>query len=127
MTNAEYEYKTNAEYKRGVQAAVVAVCVVAFVIACAAGVFWDYMLCGKDDGGVFVTEQVERKTWRIEKRHDGCPVGGFWRAYGTPQKIEAYGIDKFTWPHKCSGCGETNSFYDVRYPKFSNEWVRVRK
>lgn len=126
MTNAEYKHKTNAEYKRGVQAAVVAVCAVAFVIACAAGAFWDYM-CGRDDNGVFITEQVERKTWRIEKRHDGCPSGGFWRACGSPERVDAYGIDKFIWPHKCSGCMKTNSFYDARYPQFSNEWVRVKK
>ena len=96
MTNVEHKYKTNAEHKRGVQCVVVAVCAVAIFIACVAGAltcavgaFWDYM-CDKDDGGNLVTEQVERKTWRIEKRHDGCPSGGFWRAYGTPQKIEAY-------------------------------------
>ena len=118
--------RVSSEQKKAAQAAAVALCAVAFVIACVLGVF---LGCRekKDSGGNLVTEQVERKTWRIEKRHDGCPSNGFWRACGTPQKVEAYGIDKLMWPHKCSGCDKTNSFYDVRYPQFSNEWVRARK
>lgn len=119
---------TNAEYKKNIQAATLAVCITGFITASVLGVIWGCTR-GKDDGGVFVTEQVERKIWRTEMRHEGCPNNGFWRwiAQGKAERIDAYGIDKFMWPHKCSGCGETNSFYDVRYPKFSNEWVRVKK
>ena len=117
---------TNAEYKKNIQAATLAACITGFITLSALGVIWGCTR-GRGDGGVFVTEQVERKTWRIEKRHDGCPSGGFWRVCGNPERIDAFGIDKLMWPHKCSGCCKTNSFYDVRYPQFSNEWVRVRK
>ena len=117
---------TNAEYKKNFQAATLAVCITGFIAASVLGVILGCTR-GKDDNGVFITEQVERKTWRIEMRHEGCPNNGFWRAYGNPERIDAYGIDKFMWTHKCSGCCKTNSFYDMRYPQFSNEWVRVKK
>ena len=117
---------TNAECKRVVQAANVAAFIISCITVSVLGVIGGRTR-GKDDGGNLVTEQVERKTWRIEKRHDGCPSNGFWRVCGNPERIDAFGIDKLMWPHKCSGCCKTNSFYDVRYPQFSNEWVRVRK
>lgn len=80
--------------------------------------------CGDD--GKTVRECVERVTYRTELRHPGCVSNGFWRAYGVPQVIEAYGIDKSMWPHKCSGCGETNVIYDARWPKFESEWRAVK-
>jgi hypothetical protein len=70
-----------------------------------------------------VTERVKQVIWRTEKPHDGCPSNGFLRAVpGQPERITAYGIDKFIWTHVCSGCGETNRIYDACWPKFRTEW-----
>ena len=78
------------------------------------------------DDGKTVRECVERVTYRTELHHQGCNSNGFWRAYGAPQVIEAYGIDKALWPHRCSGCSETNTIYDARWPKFETEWRAVK-
>jgi len=70
-------------------------------------------------------ERVELVTWRTELPHQGCPSNGAWVASGQPRKIEAYGIDKGVWPHRCSGCGATNEVYDATWPKFEREWRAV--
>ena len=82
--------------------------------------------CSERDTGNTVTEEVETVTYRTSLRHEGCPSNGFMVAYGTPEKITAYGIDKFIWPHRCDGCGFTNTIYDARWPKFRREWRAVK-
>ena len=79
----------------------------------------------KDDADT-VTEEVEMVTYRTRLRHEGCPSNGFMVAYGTPEKITAYGIDKCIWKHRCDGCGYTNTIYDARWPKFRQEWRAVK-
>lgn len=73
-----------------------------------------------DDGKI--TEEVEQVFFRTEKQHSGCPSNGFLRVCGQPRQIEAYGISKAVWPHKCSGCGMTNEIYDARWPQIKVEW-----
>lgn len=68
------------------------------------------------------TERVECVTYRTQLRHAGCVSNGVWNCSGRPVKIEAYGIDKHMWPHRCSGCGATNMIYDARWPQIKNEW-----
>lgn len=73
-----------------------------------------------------VTEEVEAVTYRTRLRHAGCPSNGFLNAYGRPERITAYGIDKNVWPHKCDGCGYTNTIYDASWPQFRREWRAVK-
>ena len=77
-----------------------------------------------DDGKI--TEEVELVTYRTRLYHAGCPSNGFMNAYGQPERITAYGIDKFIWPHRCDGCGFTNTIYDAQWPKFRREWRAVK-
>ncbi len=79
----------------------------------------------KDDADT-VTEEVEMVTYRTSLRHEGCPSNGFMVAYGTPEKITAYGINRCIWPHRCDGCGFTNRIYDAHWPKFRQEWRAVK-
>lgn len=71
-------------------------------------------------------ERVELVTYRTQLPHDGCPSNGCWQVCGQPRQIEAYGIDKAVWPHKCQGCSATNEIYDATWPKFEREWRAVR-
>jgi hypothetical protein len=71
-----------------------------------------------------VTERVEQVFFRTEMPHRGC--SGKWRVCGKPGKIEAYGIDKFVWPHCCSACGQTNMIFNDRWPKIKAEWRVVK-
>lgn len=73
-----------------------------------------------------VSERVEMVTYRTRLPHAGCVSNGCWNAYGTPARITAYGIDKHVWPHKCDGCGATNTVYDASWPKFRREWRVVK-
>lgn len=73
-----------------------------------------------------VTEEVRQVFFRTEKLHDGCLKGGFLRVCGQPERIEAYGINKAVWPHRCSGCGQTNMIYDARWPQIKAEWRAVK-
>ena len=82
--------------------------------------------CAKRDDGNTVTEEVEAVTYRTRLRHADCPSNGFLNAYGTPERITAYGINKYVWPHKCDGCGFTNTIYDAQWPKFRREWRVVK-
>lgn len=79
----------------------------------------------KDDADT-VTEEVEIVTHRTRLRHEGCVSNGFMNAYGNPEKITAYGINKYVWPHKCDGCGFTNTIYDAHWPQFRREWRVVK-
>lgn len=72
------------------------------------------------------TEQVECVTFRTRLRHQGCVSNGFLNAYGQPERITAYGIDKSVWPHRCDGCGFTNTIYDANWPQFRREWRAVK-
>lgn len=83
------------------------------------------VMAGHDAQG-HVTEEVEAVTYRTRLRHAGCPSNGFLNAYGRPERITAYGIDKNVWPHKCDGCGYTNTIYDAQWPQFRREWRAVR-
>lgn len=71
-------------------------------------------------------ERVELVSWRTRLPHEGCPSGGCWEARGAPRMIEAYGINKPMWPHRCTGCAATNEIYDARWPKIEQEWRPVR-
>lgn len=71
-------------------------------------------------------ERVELVTYRTQNPHSACPSNGFWQVSGQPRKIEAYGIDKAVWPHKCSGCSATNEIYDATWPRFEREWRKVK-
>lgn len=82
--------------------------------------------CSARDTGNTVTEEVEAVMYRTRLRHAGCPSNGFLNAYGRPERITAYGIDKCVWPHKCDGCGYTNTIYDAQWPQFRREWRAVR-
>ncbi len=82
--------------------------------------------CSARDTGNTVTEEVEAVMYRTRLRHADCPSNGFLNAYGQPERITAYGIDKCVWPHKCDGCGFTNTVYDAQWPKFRREWRVVR-
>ncbi len=82
--------------------------------------------CSASDKGLTLTEEVEMVTYRTSLRHEGCPSNGFMVAYGTPEKITAYGINRYIWPHRCDGCGYTNTIYDARWPKFRREWRVVK-
>jgi hypothetical protein len=73
-----------------------------------------------------VRERVELVTYRTRKAHDGCASNGYWQATGKLRKVEAYGIDKPVWAHKCDGCGEEREFWDEQWPKFEREWQVVR-
>ena len=82
--------------------------------------------CSARDTGNTVTEEVEAVWFRTRLRHAGCPSNGFLNAYGQPTRITAYGIDKCVWPHRCDGCGFTNTIYDAQWPKFRREWRAVK-
>lgn len=82
--------------------------------------------CAKRDDGNTVTEEVEAVMYRTRLRHEGCLSNGFLNAYGNPERITAYGINKYVWPHKCDGCGYTNTIYDAQWPKFRREWRAVK-
>lgn len=82
--------------------------------------------CVKRDDGNTVTEEVEAVMYRTRLRHECCPSNGFLNAYGQPERITAYGINKYVWPHKCDGCGYTNTIYDARWPQFRREWRAVK-
>ena len=73
-----------------------------------------------------ISEEVEAVTYRTRLRHAGCVSNGFWNAYGRPARITAYGIDKYVWPHRCDGCGATNTVYDASWPQFRREWRAVK-
>ncbi len=82
--------------------------------------------CVKRDDGNTVTEEVEAVMYRTRLLHECCPSNGFLNAYGQPERITAYGINKYVWPHKCDGCGYTNTIYDAQWPKFRREWRAVK-
>ena len=73
-----------------------------------------------------ITEEVDAVTYRTRLRHDGCVSNGCWNAYGQPSRITAYGIDKYVYPHRCDGCGSTNTIYDASWPQFRREWRSVK-
>lgn len=82
--------------------------------------------CSARDTSNTVTEEVEVVMYRTRLRHECCPSNGFLNAYGKPERITAYGINKYVWPHKCDGCGYTNTIYDAQWPKFRREWRAVK-
>lgn len=84
--------------------------------------------CGADRSGdgTTVRERVQMVAYRTELRHAGCQSNGFMRVDGAPRMIESYAIDKFIWPHKCSGCGATNEIFDARWPKIEQRWEAVK-
>lgn len=71
-------------------------------------------------------ERVELVTWRTRNPHAGCPSNGCWVVSGAPRMIEAYGINKAMWPHRCDGCAATNEIYDARWPRIEQEWRPVK-
>lgn len=79
--------------------------------------------------GETLTERVELVHTRTRLRHKECSGAGFWECCGRATKIEAggvFGSDVHLWPHKCSGCGQTNTLFNVRYPQIKSEWRAVR-
>jgi len=95
-----------------------------FITGCLAG--WSVRDVIRFEPSTGQRERVELVTWRTQLPHDGCPSNGCWQVSGQPRQIEAYGIDKAVWPHKCQGCGATNEIYDATWPKFEREWRAVR-
>ena len=75
-----------------------------------------------------ITEQVEQITHRIQLRHVGCAEDGYWERCGAAERIEGDGVfkDVYLYPHKCSGCGATQTLYNVSYPQFRREWRVVK-
>lgn len=79
--------------------------------------------------GTTLSERVELVHTRTRLRHKECSGAGFWECCGRATKIEAggvFGSDVHLWPHKCSGCGQTNTLFNVRYPQIKSEWRVVR-
>jgi len=70
-----------------------------------------------------VTERVRPVYTREEMPHAGCT--GFFRVSGPPQQVGAFEFGHVAWPHKCSVCGATNTFFDARYPQIKTEWKAV--
>jgi len=87
---------------------------------------WHALVIAVDGPPGTIEEEVEAVMYRTRLRHEGCPSNGFLNAYGKPERITAYGIDKCVWPHKCDGCGFINTVYDAQWPKFRREWRAVK-
>lgn len=80
-----------------------------------------------DDTGL-VTDRVERVYTRTRMRHAGCTNGGYWTRCGVAQRVEGSDVFKnvLLYPHHCTGCGSTQSMFNVSYPQIKAEWEPVK-
>lgn len=92
-------------------------------------VFWPrYIQRPSKDAADTITEQVEQIMYRVQLKHVGCVANGNWERCGEAQRVEGGDVFKNVclYPHKCSGCGATQTMFNVSYPQFRREWRVVK-